>query len=132
MESDFLRMSLIYAEDNLPIYERWMRILEYLPDARGRHIYDDFTATLKEVYQRGTDIRAGALVDLMFLRQHFFEMLRDNGIGRAHTNTYEIEASAVWRDKLLERIADVDPARIKRGQYTPAKIEPSTQHKWLQ
>lgn len=131
-ESDFLRMSLVYAEDGLPVYERWMRVLEYLPPMRGKHLYDDLSAVCAEVYRKGSGSLISATIDLMMLRVRFFEMLKINGIGRRHVNDYEIEASIVWRDKLLDRGYAVDPPKFKGGKYKPPETEVVTRHKWLQ
>jgi hypothetical protein len=131
-ESDFLRMSIVYAEDDLPVYERWMRVLEYLPDMRGKHIYDDLTAIFEKVYRTGAGSIIAASIDLLMLRVRFFEMLRLNGIGRRHVNDYEIEASTVWRDKLLDRGYDVDPPKFRGGKYMPPETEAATKHRWLQ
>jgi hypothetical protein len=132
MEAKFLHSAVVYEEDDMPVCDRWFRILEYLPHIRGRHLYEDLSDTYQELYQRGAGSTVAACLDFVLLRCRFFMVLKANGIGRAHQNDYEIEASQVWIGKLMDRIADTDPAKIKRGKYIPAKAEPPTSHKWIQ
>lgn len=131
MESDFLRTAIIYPEDEMPVYERWMRILEFFPAIRGKHLYEDVNAILDDVYRNGTGQVVGAAIDFVLLRWHFFDMLKANDIGRTHINDYEIEAAQVWRDKFIDRMPYAEPGDVAEGKYVPPKKE-KAQHRWLQ
>jgi hypothetical protein len=133
MESDFVRTTIVYPEDDMPVYERWMRILEFFPAIRGKHLYEDVSAVLDDVYRNGSGQVVGAAIDFLLLRWRFFDMLKANGIGRTHVNDYEIEAAQVWRDKLLDRLPSVAPENYEVGKYIPAEAAAwKTQHRWLQ
>lgn len=132
LESDFLRLNAVYPEDEMSVADRWFRILEYLPDVRGRHLYEDLTAVYANIYNNVAGSRVSACIDFLLIRQRFFMMLNDTGVGRTHQNLYEIDVCVLWRDRLIDRMDDVDPAKIKRGKYIPAKAAAPTSHKWIQ
>lgn len=133
MESDFVRTAVVYPEDDMPVYERWMRILEFFPAIRGKHLYEDVSTVLDDVYHNGSGPVVAAAIDFVLLRWHFFDMLKANGIGRTHYNDYEIEAAQVWRDKLIDRMPSTAPEDYEDGTYIPANAPlGKTQHRWLQ
>lgn len=132
IESDFLRMSVTYAEDEMPIFDRWFRILEYLPHVRGRHLFEDLTEAYKDIYTNGSGSMIAACIDFLLLRQQFFMLLSDNGIGRTHQNNYEIEISTFWFSKMYDRSVDVPVPKSTKGKYKPVETKPTTTHLWLQ
>jgi hypothetical protein len=132
LEAKFLHSAVVYEEDDMPVCDRWFRILEYFSAVHGRHLYEDLSDIYQNIYQHGKGSVVAACLDFVLLRCRFFMVLKDNGIGRAHQNDYEIEASQVWIAKLVDRIEKINPAKIKKGKYIPAKAEPPTSHKWIQ
>jgi hypothetical protein len=124
-------MGICFAESDLPVFERWMNILENFPALRGKRLYADMTAELADVYRNGAGAVLHAAIDMLHLRCRFFEILNDNKIGRTHQNDYEIEAARVWQQKLLDRLVDVDVPHFRNGQLIPSEAAKMTRHMWL-
>lgn len=132
IEANFLRINGTYPEVEETIYDRWFRILAVLPEMHGTHLWDDVSTALQAIYRNEMSIsRLGAAIDYAMLRYRFFEFLNMNKMGRAHVNDFHMEAAAIWRDKLIDRFLELEPAAVMGDEYVPPKLTNKVTHEWL-
>ena len=136
MERDWLRRDKVYAESEYPLFERWGAVLALLPDTRTRSLSDDMSDIFRRAYTEATGSVLCAAVDLALIQMRWFEFLTCKGIGRFHWIRWNVEATAVWRDKLMDRMNVSMPDHFEEDSngelvYVPAQMTGTVRHAWM-
>lgn len=135
-ERAFLAQDTIYPEADGAVHYRWEAINATWEPVRGKRLWDTLDAELHEAWQLGNGTTVSAALDFILLRYRFFEDLYERRIGRRHVNIWHLEATAAWRNRLLDRLNQLEPVARKTNAAGVTKIvypvvPPALTPKWL-
>lgn len=136
MEGEWLRRNKIYAESGYPVYERWGAILAMIPEARYRSVSDDFSDVYRQAYQDWSGAKLIAAIDLTFLQMRWVMNLERKKIGLTHWRKWMTEATAVWRDRLMDRCNVIVPDHFEEDddgefvKFVESYQDGAIRHNW--
>ena len=106
------------SEIKAPNVDRWERIVYHYKERYKVRLYEDHNAIFRRAYEEADGEELSVYADLADFRSEFFQYLLSLGVGMFHVNMFEQQASAVWSEKLNDRIV-----ALKLGQPMV--------HRWL-
>jgi hypothetical protein len=105
-----------FPEHNCAIHVRWQFILEYIPEMRVAHLYDDLTPIYEDAaVNLPACNRLFAAYDMTILQHRFWQCLYDRKMTLAHVYGWNLCAAQAWQRRLLPRLEGQKPWR--RGKY---------------
>lgn len=121
--------ALIDAPDT-PVHERWEYVLTYIPEVRGRRVYENFEDALQRIYASGSMDEVFAAQELSRITHFFYRVFMSKEIGRTHANGFHIINTEKWMMKFADKLKMMKPGGFRRGKYRHAKAE-KVSHLWM-
>lgn len=120
----FVALDTVHPENEVPLNQRWMEILTWIPAMRTRILADDLSDIYEDALENGSGLRLFCAHDLAIMQSRYFVGMFENRMLPPHVRDVLLNQLTVYQWKMSERMSNVgqirrNGERIRKPSYAP-------------